>query len=322
MRADDNGIFTVDIGVHNESNNETQWVKAAVDTGSESLLVATDECTGCEEGKHLGTVKNEGEFIRRGEIRYGSQQDTVVWRKKKIRIPAWLHTCDPADHDGAHTDAVQCILGDCPCALVEKRTGTSDYNILGLGSQSKNGPPATLNSLFPDPPRAFKIEVLSRDEAKLIIHHPVGPDCRNPRHQFAVIDKYGGYGHHYLVVGSKPTMFKQGPMGAGNSGQVINNKMYNVLFDTGANAISLPDELYTTLESAPYSKGTLSLDFTSLAQEKVTIRLDYDLKDRFNNQILKSGGSSMIIVGITFLQNHSLGFVDDGNSRIMTLDFL
>ena len=321
MKADNNGIFLVDIGVGREDGGDTQWIKAAVDTGSESLLVATDECKGCEEGKHLGTVKNQGELIKRGKIRYGSQQDTVVWRKKTIKIPAWLHTCDPEDHDGAHTDAVQCIVGDCPCALVEKRTGTSDYNILGLGSQSAHGPPATLNALFPDPPRAFQIEVLSLQEAKLIIHRPVGEDCRKPKYQFAVIDKAGGYGHHYLVRGSTPTMFRQAPMGAGNAGTVINNNTYNVLFDTGANAISLPPEIYDALDAAPHKKGTLSLDFTSLKQEKVTVRLDYNLLDKFNNQILRSPSSALLIVGITFLKNHILGFVDDGNSRIMTLDF-
>ena len=55
MRADDNGIFIVNIGVQDEEGN-TQWIKAAVDTGSEAMLVAGDECTGCEEGIHMGTI--------------------------------------------------------------------------------------------------------------------------------------------------------------------------------------------------------------------------------------------------------------------------
>ena len=59
----------------------------------------------------------------------------------------------------------------------------------------------------------------------------------------------------------------------------------------------------------------------SLAQEKVTVRVDYNMNDRFNNQILKSHSSTLLIIGITFLKNHVLGFVDDGTSRIMTLDY-
>ena len=251
LRADNNGIFLVDIGVESDDGRPTQWIKAAVDTGSESLLVATDECKGCEEGKHLGTVRNEGKIIKRGKIRYGSQQDTVVWRSKKIKIPAWLHTCDPEDHDGAHTDRVHCIVGDCPCAFVESRTGTSDYNILGLGSQSSRGPPATLNALFPEPPRAFKIEVISLQEAKLIIHRPVGEDCRKPRHQFAVIDKAGGYGHHYLVRGSNPPFTNSTDGGRQRRGGHQQQNIHGTL-RYGRNAISLPPDIYTAMEKASH----------------------------------------------------------------------
>jgi len=102
---------------------------------------------------------------------------------------------------------------------------------------------------------------------------------------------------------------------------VINNNTYNVLFDTGANAISLPAEIFDSLKSAAHAKGTFAIDLTSLAQEKVTVRVDYNMNDRFNNQILKSHSSTLLIIGITFLKNHVLGFVDDGTSRIMTLDY-
>ena len=322
MRADDNGIFLVDIGVE-DADGETQWVKAAVDTGSEALLVAGEGCSGCEEGKHLGTVKQDGEEIRRSTIRYGSQQDTVVWRKKQIRIPAWLHTCDPRDSDGAHTDTVQCIIGDCPCAIVEKRTGTSDYNILGLGTQHPKGPPAVLSTLFPRTPRAFQIQVHSDEEARLIIHKPEGEGCREPRYRFAVKDKSLGHAHHYLVVGSKPTLFRAGPMGGTNTGVVLNQKKYDVLFDTGSNAISLPEEIFKAVQDQSHSKGVLELSFKTMDQtDTMRLRLDYDRSDRFNAQVLKSHLPTMVIVGITFLKGHSLGFIDDDTTRIMTLDHI
>lgn len=321
MRADDNGIFIVNIGVEG-NNGDTQWIKAAVDTGSEAMLVAGDECDGCEEGIHMGTVKNEGTLLRRGTIRYGSQQDTVAWRSKIIRIPAWLHTCDPLDHDGAHTDITQCIVGEVPVAVVESRTGTSDYNILGLGSQSARGPPATLNALFPDPPRAFQIQVHSDTEARLIIHKPDGTGCRAPKYKFAVKDKSLGHAHHYLVAGKDATLFKTGAIGGSNPGTPLSEKTYDVLFDTGANAISLPAEIYDAIHAADHVRGVLALTFTTMDQDdEITLRLDYDRRDRFNAQVLK-GHSDMLIIGITFLKNHILGFEDDGQSRVMTLDYL
>ena len=321
LHADDNGIFLVDIGVE-DAQGDTQWIKAAVDTGSEALLVAGEGCSGCEEGLHLGTVKQDGEEIRRSTIRYGSQQDTVVWRNKQIRIPAWLHTCDPTDTDGAHTDTVQCIVGDCPCAIVESRTGTSDYNILGLGSQNPHGPPAVLATLFPKTPRAFEIHVHSSEEARLILHRPHGKGCREPRYRFAVKDKSLGHAHHYLVSGSTPTLFQAGPIGGVNTGHIVNNKTFDVLFDTGSNAISLPESIYNAVHDMSYNKGVLELSFRTIDQkETMTLRIDYDRRDRFNAQVLKSH-SDMIIVGITFLQGHSIGFEDDGTHRIMTFDYI
>lgn len=321
LRADENGIFLVDIGVE-DANGETQWIKAAVDTGSEALLVAGEGCTGCEEGKHLGIVKQDGEEIRRSTIRYGSQQDTVVWRKKQIHIPAWLHTCDPSDTDGAHTDTVQCIVGDCPCAIVESRTGTSDYNILGLGSQNPRGPPAVLSTLFPKTPRAFEIHVHSDVEARLIIHRPHGEGCREPRYRFPVRDKSLGHAHHYLVTGSTPTLYQAGPIGGTNTAHVVNNNSYDVLFDTGSNAVSLPPEVYDQVQKMSYNKGVLEMSFKTEDQtDTMVLRIDYNRRDRFNAQVLKSH-SNMMIIGITFLKGHSIGYEDDGTQRIMTFDYI
>ena len=321
MRADDNGIFLVDIGIEDDKNN-TQWIKAAVDTGSEALLVAGDDCKGCEEGIHLGTVKQDGPILRKSVIRYGSQQDTVVWRKKQLRIPSYLHTCDPRDKDGAHTDTVQCIVGDCPCAIVEKRTGTSDYNILGLGSQNPNGPPAVLSTLFPKTPRAFQITVHSSEEARLVLHNPTGERCRTPRYKFAAKDQSLGHAHHYLVIGHTPTLFQSGAMGAGNAGFVVSRKKYDVLFDTGSNAISLPADIYDRVQDRNYNKGAMALTFDTLnGDDSMTLRIDYDRRDRFNAQVLRSHGE-LLIIGITFIAGHTLGFEDDGTRRIMTMDFM
>ena len=43
MHADENSIFLVDIGVEDDDGN-VQWVEVAVDTGSESLMIASSDC--------------------------------------------------------------------------------------------------------------------------------------------------------------------------------------------------------------------------------------------------------------------------------------
>ena len=86
--------------------------------------------------------------------------------------------------------------------------------------------------------------------------------------------------------------------------------------------MSLPKEIYDAIHATDHVKGVLALTFRTLNQDdEITLRLDYDRRDKFNAQVLKSN-SNLLIIGITFLKNHSLGFEDDGNTRVMTLDYI
>ena len=320
MRADENSIFLVDVGVEDEKG-VVQWVKVAVDTGSESLMIASSDCAGCEEGRHLGTIKNDGTVIRRSVVRYGSQKDSVDWKSKNVRLPSWAQTCDPWDSDGALTDAVQCVLGSVPVGVVQERTGSSDYNILGLGSQTSGGPPAVMHALFPGAKvRAFQIEVHSAREARLILHKPADR-CRPPRFRFAVRPKYLGHGHHYLVNVSALSLYGPGPIGGGEPGTPIDGN-FHVLFDTGANALSLPPAVYDKVHSMQSSYGKLSMTLKSKDDKDVVLNFDYNRRNNQNAQVLRGRSNSMIIVGVTFLIGHALGFEDHGSHRILTLDFL
>ena len=74
---------------------------------------------------------------------------------------------------------------------------------------------------------------------------------------------------------------------------------------------------------ARYSRGVLELAFKTIDHaETMRLRMDYDRRDRFNAQVLKSHLPTMIIIGITFLKGYALGFVDDDTRRVMTLDHL
>jgi predicted aspartyl protease len=320
MKADENSIFLIDLGVEDEEGN-IQWVKVAVDTGSESLMIAASGCRGCEEGRHLGVIKNDGTSLHRSTVRYGSQKDTVEWKRKTIRLPSWASTCDEFDADGALTHAVQCVVGDIKVGVVQERSGTSDYNILGLGSQTRNGPPAVLSSLFPDARvRAFLVEVHSEKEARLILHQP-HMRCREPRFKFDVRPKHFGHGHHYLVDVQKVALYADGPIGGDNTGSEVEGD-YHVLFDTGANAMSLPPKIYERIFSLPTSRGKLSITLKSQSGHDVVLDFDFDRANRQNAQVLKSHSDSLLIIGVTFLVSHALGFEDHGSHRVFTLDFL
>ena len=70
-----------------------------------------------------------------------------------------------------------------------------------------------------------------------------------------------------------------------------------------------------------YSKGVLELSFQTMDQkDTMVLRIDYNRRDRFNMS-LKSH-SSMMIIGITFLKGHSIGYEDTGVHRIMTFDYI
>ena len=128
------------------------------------------------------------------------------------------------------------------------------------------------------------------------------------------------HAHHYLVIGHTPTLFQSGAMGAGNAGFVVSQKKYDVLFDTGSNAISLPADIYDRVQDRNYNKGVMALTFDTLnGDDSMTLRVDYDRRDRFNAQVLRSHGE-LLIIGITFIAGHTLGFEDDGTRRIMTMD--
>ena len=116
-------------------------------------------------------------------------------------------------------------------------------------------------------------------------------------------------------------LYEEGPIGGDNTGIYIDGD-YTVLFDTGANAMSLPPRIYDKIFSLPTTHGKLSLTLESQSGHDVVLDFDYNRRNNQNAQVLKSKSNSMMIIGVTFLIGHAIGFEDHGNFRVLTLDFL
>ena len=125
--------------------------------------MAGDTCAECNTSMKTIRQDKKSRIGLRRTLSYGSQIDTVQWQTAKIMLKGWKLTCDPNDSDAISThldnpsSSPVCVVGISDVAVTVARSGTSSYNILGLGRQTTNGPPSFLSTMYPDPPRAFAI---------------------------------------------------------------------------------------------------------------------------------------------------------------------
>jgi hypothetical protein len=305
LRVDDNGIFTIDIEI------DGQWVSCAVDTGSESLVVADIDCKSCKSKMgHIDNVSN----AKQSKIMYGSQQDSVIWQESSIRIPALNYQCEmQIPKKIKKENIVVCAISkNIPVAVVQSRSGSSNYNILGLGPGTSSGPPAFLSALFPTKPRTFAFRAESDQNAQLILNLP-GTYCHRPRFK---IPLFANGSHHYLVkIKEVRTSFQDIPLTL--------KSINTVLFDTGANALSLPSFIYKQLKKGK-AKGTLQFIFTDCdTKECLNLETTYDLNNKWNRQVVNDTFLDKIIIGTPFFTGYTIGFINNRPSQsFLTVDVL
>jgi len=309
--SDENNIFNIDLQIGDV------WVRAAVDTGSEALVISGEDCERCRLSKdEQGYVPMPESPIHISMMRYGSQSDSVAWDIRPVKMKGWQFTCDDDDDDSAITvkDATDnkaaCIVGNVSLAVVSERTRTSNYNVLGLGARTEMGPPSFLSSLFPETPRAFSFLVQSHDNARLVLHRATA-SCDDPKHKFA-IDRGNILSHQYLLN------FDEIRVNAESTG--IDPSEYRLMLDTGANAMSLPKALFDYMgENHP--KGVVGFVLTNIKGEKVELDFPYDMNDRYNAQVLDAGFSNKVIVGVTFCIGMAIGILETDMERFVTVDW-
>ncbi len=309
--SDENNIYNIDLEI------DGVWVRAAVDTGSEALVISGEDCKRCmSNSDEQGYVPMPASPIHVSMMRYGSQTDSVSWDIRPVKMKGWRFTCDSDDDDSAITNKddinnkAACIVGNVSLAVVSERTGTSNYNVLGLGARTEMGPPGFLSSLFPEPPRAFSFLVQSYENARLVMHRATA-SCDQPRHKFQ-IDRGNIASHQYLLNFSQVFMNSE-PVDLG----VVD---YRLMLDTGANAMSLPRDLYEYAQEN-YPEGIIGFVLTNVHGEQVTLEFPYNMADRYNAQVLNAGYSNKVIVGVTFCIGMAIGILETGMERFVTVDW-
>lgn len=313
--SDDNNIYNIDLEIGGV------WVRAAVDTGSEALVISGADCERClTNSEEQGYIPMPVSPIHVSMMRYGSQTDSVSWDIRPVKMKGWQFTCDEnkdVDLDSAITtvdnadNQPACIVGNVSLAVVSKRTGTSNYNVLGLGARTEMGPPSFLSSLFPEPPRAFSFLVQSYENARLILHRATA-SCDQPRHKFA-IDRGNIMSHQYLLNFDEILMNDE----ALNDVDVTE---YRLMLDTGANALSLPRDIFNHAQEY-HPKGVIGFTLRNIHGENVTLQFPYDMSDRYNAQVLNAGYSNKVIVGVTFCVGMAIGILETGLERFVTVDW-
>lgn len=260
---DANNIFLLDLNVNGA------WIKCAVDTGSRELVVSGHDCERCNLS-HGSIAIPEG---KPDTMAYVSQVDTVVWTKRPIQFLAW--------ELGNHTpDVPVCIGGNVDTAVVAKRTGTSNYNVLGIGPDDDG----FMADLMPEMPRAYSIFIESYDRAKLVLYRPTASLDSGLR-----LNKYKLLGRGVLMLKSI-------------QGKPANN--VRLTFDTGANAMSLPREVYRQLGYA----GKLVLEMP----DGVVYEFPYNKMNTWNAQVHPYDGNT-IIVGVTNMVGYGIGVEQTAN---------
>ena len=336
LKADSNGIFTMQLFVGNcahdtaarhtsrDANGRRCWTPhiVAVDTGSEALVLSGDRCASAQlpgsKACSLPAVKTQ-EKAPTDELVYGSQHDRVEWQTKKVLLRSWRMTCDTSDDDAALTTSddssytPHCVVGEVKAAIVHRRTGTSNYSILGLGNGG-TGVHSFLAKLFPNARRrSFSIHVHSRQKARLILYNDGRITCNEPRHRIPISKTRS---HHHLVRMKSLELLK------GNTPphKLDIKRTPDLLLDTGANALSAPSAIFDLLQSK--QTGQLRITLEDDEGEDFTLQFNFDINNRRNNQVIDSGGSKKLIVGVSSLVNYAVGVeYRDSGERYVTLDY-
>ena len=265
---DGNNIFLLDLNVNGA------WIKCAVDTGSTELVVSGHDCQRCNLSSGSIAVPQG----KRDIMAYVSQVDTVVWAKKPVKFLAW--------ELGDHTpDIPVCIGGNVDTGVVTKRTGTSNYNILGIGPDDDG----FMADLMPHLPRAYSIFIESFDSAQLVLYRPTASLDRSMR-----IHKYPLTGRGIEIKGIQ--------------GQKVQG--ITLMFDTGANAMSLPERVYDAIGVM----GNLKIEMP----DGEVFSFPYNKLNHWNAQVHATRGN-LIVIGVTNMVGYGVGVEQAEDGQYITV---
>lgn len=281
---DENAVFVTDVTLLN------QTVSVVVDTGSSHLVVGTHLCSGCCD-ESRGYIRREnmppssGALKLADRIYYGSQQDLCDWHLCSVGVGA---------------------TAEMPVALVTDRTGTSNYNILGVGfnfsarydrrdMQALSSFKETIVTFSARGSRGFLLLGGSRDE------HPA-PQVVLPMSPLPDTCFYGVELHDVLF----------GNVSVRHLG--VARLPPRVIFDTGSNMMDMPAELYAAFRTHVYnSLDDLSLVFVDRLGRLVKFSFGSDVYlwdgAYLSSMVVEtSDDSDFIVLGSLFMDRFTFTF--------------
>ena len=272
---DNNGVLLMDVMI------DEQWVKAVVDTGSTYLLVGGPKCKQCDTLQ--GGIVPKTEAIETNYlIRYGSQEDMVNWHKGDIKL----------GKNGPWFKKIN-------FAVATERTGSSSYNVLGLGRIYKQDTHHE-NTFLSQCGKGEGIITIDMNKkmgsvllgGKSSQHPPVSatvqmlpePHFRVPLHSIG-IETYKTIDESMLPVGG-------------------------LIFDTGSNMMDIPSALFDILLPGFERNLNFFLTFVTVTGKSVTVTFTSDRYRWETGELLIERGSDpeYIVIGSLFMRNLRLRF--------------
>ena len=273
-KYDENGVLMVDVEI------DKQWIKAVVDTGSSHCLVGNKNCQQCDTLQ--GSIRPKDPATEFDSlVRYGSQEDIVNWHTGNVRL----------GQNGK-------IKSNIEFAVASRRTGSSNYNIFGIGRV----PTADTGHLpfieqYVDGDCLITID-LNKDDATLCIggeiwqHPPVqtlitmlpSPYFRIPIHSF-------GFGANSTC--KKNILPQEG-----------------VIFDTGSNMLDLPIELYNWIYPSLQQNKNIVFTFIDINNKVVKVEYSSNQYRWHSGELLieKSTDPDHIVIGSLFMKSMRVQF--------------
>ena len=286
MYYDRNGIFLTDIKVEN------QPIQVVVDTGSAHLLVSGKDCDTC--------LSNDGKIYPKSApqqtghlVQYGSQQDVVDWHRGKVSL-------------GGHEKP------DIEFAVASHRSGSSNYNILGVGRMQQGT-------------RRCFLEHFCEGTDKQA--SPVTIELAGPRGRLWLSPDLNDHPPVQVLLPMLPPPFYRVQIAAVFVGQTrvpsIMIPLGGLIFDSGSNMLDLPTTLYDFVRPHLDNNAKLEFRITSATQPTQQLAITYGPKQyRWETgDLLVERGTDFqyVVLGSLFMNRMRLRFDPEHNQLGLSL---
>jgi len=305
-----NGVFlvTLDIGGNK--------IDAVVDTGSQRLVVASHTCAGCNGGSipppPRGRRAHPASPVR---LFYGTQNETVEWGVYDVKTYGVDITSPMRPPGGVVEATVGVIYPKIDVAVTMERTGSSNYNIIGLSMPNKTSAHPSVLEMFMGPLQQLSFTVVIWCHVGWLVFGPPPQQYGFNYVPFLRDPVARGFFYQFYVIEAESLWYGEAQ---------ISGPLY-VMIDTGSNMLSLPaasmqkaqsaglgkkshDSLVVKMKTTEGNTAVMSFPHGVYTWDDGTLLVE---EEPPNSQIDRP----LAVIGSLFMQNFAMHF-DVANARI------